>query len=377
MFRNIYGKRLLFSVRDIGTLVWTLIFPLILSTLFYFAFSGLDTAGLLDRFPLGVVDDEAFRQDVAFSTTLEAVSDEDGLFELITFASTAEADTALEGGEIAGYIIAGETPTLVVASDGINQTVAKTFLDRYLQTRNSVEYIAMTNPAALADLPAILSPVEFTEEITLSRNPPSNMLNFFYALLAMVAMYGCFQGLTTVSYFQANMSALGARRLLSPVKRWKMLIYDMLGGLTVQYACMLIVIAYMSVVLGINFGDQLVFILLTCLVGSMLGVSFGVAVSSMSKLKEGAKASILVAVSMASVFLSGLMISNLNFIIAERAPVLSWINPAARITDAFYALYFYDTYERFLINMAVVLGMTVIFFIVSAITLRRPQYESI
>ncbi|MCL2663292.1 MAG: ABC transporter permease [Oscillospiraceae bacterium] len=377
MFRNIYGKRILFSLRDRSTMIWTLIFPLVLGTLFFAVFGGIDTSGLLETSPLGVVNDEAFRQDEAFKVALESVSGEDGLFELHIFENTSDADSALENGDITGYVIAGDIPTLIITSDGISQTIAKSFLDRFIQTRSSIIHVIATNPAAAADLPALLAPVTFTEEITLSNNPPSNVLNYFYALFAMVSMYGGFQGLNTVVYLQANMSALGARRTVSPAKRWKLVLYDLLGGLTIQFACLVILVAYLSLVLGIDFGSQVGLILLTCLAGSMLGVSFGAMVSVSSKFKENAKVAILISVSMLSVFLSGLMVGGINYIIAQRAPIVAWINPAARITDAFYSLYFYDTYGHFFLNIGIVFGMSVIMFIITAVFLRRQRYESI
>jgi len=377
MFRNIYGKGIIGRFRDRGTLVWTLIFPLVLATLFYIVFSGLDTAAMFNRFPLGVVDDDAFQQNTAFSAALESVSDEDGLFELIIFASTEDAEAALENGETFGYILAGEIPTIVVRGDGIEQTIAKTFLDRYLQTRSVIEHIMATNPAAMADITEILTPVEFTEEITLSHNPPSGMLNFFYALLAMTAMYGSFQGLQTIIYMQANLSALGARQALSPTKRWKMIFSDMLSGLTIHFACMMVLLAFMTFVLGINFGQQLGFIILTCFAGSLLGISFGAVVSVTSKLKEGGKSAILLGVTMVCVFLAGLMFPDIKFLIAQNVPIVSWINPAARLVDAFYALYFFDTYERFALNIVIVLGMSIAMFIITAILMRRHRYESI
>ena len=377
MFRNIYGKRILFSLRDRGTLIWTLIFPMVLASLFFAVFGGLDTAGLLRIFPLGVIDDEAYQNDAAFRTALESVSGDDGLFELSVFQSAAEAEAALESGDIEGYILAGDIPTLIVTADELEQTIAKSFLDRFVQTRGSIEYILSTNPGAAGDLPALLTPLTFTEEITLSQNPPSNMLYFFYALLAMMSLYGCFQGMNTILYLQANMSPLGVRRMLSPAKRWRMIIYDLLGGLTVQFACLLIALAYMAFVLGIDFGSQVGLIILTCFVGSILGVSFGAMVCATSRLKEMAKISIMISVTMVCAFLSGMMFGGLNHIIAQRAPVIAWINPAARIADAFYSLYFYDTYDFFFLNIAVVFGMAIAMFLVTVIFLRRQRYESI
>ena len=377
MFLSIYGKRLLSCLRDKELLIWTWIFPIVLSTLFYATFSNLDTVGLLSIFPLGVVDDEAYRQDAMFRSALESVSGEDGLFVLNVFSGVEEADTALENGDIDGYILAGEKPLLVVADDGITQTIAKGFLDRYLQTKSSVALILAQNPGAAQDLPALLTYADFTEEISLTQNPPSNKVSYFYALLALACLYGGFQGQYTVTYLQANLSALGARRTLAPIRRFRLYIYDLMAGITIQVLGMITVVLYITLVLRIDFGSKLGLVLLTCLIGSILGVAFGAMISAVSKMKEMAKTAILVAFTMVCSFLSGLMVGGINYIIAERAPVVSWLNPAARISDAFYALYYYDTYERYLLNIGIILAMAIAMFLVTAIFLRRQSYESI
>ena len=376
MFWNIYSKRIIMSFRNWETLVWTWIFPIILGTLFYATFGAIDTDGQLKRFPLGVVDNAEYRDDAMFRSTLEAVSGEDGLFELTVFTGNADADAALEKSEIEGYILAGDTPTLVVASDGINQTIAKSFLDQYIQTKSSVMMIIEENPAAAQNLPELLAQRSYTEEISLSQNPPTSKVNYFYALLAMVCLYGGFQGLTTVTYMQANLSALGARRTLLPVGRLLHTLSDLLGGITVQFICLLTVVAYIIFALGIDFGSQIWLVLLTCLMGSMLGVSFG-ALVSVTKLKEQAKVAILITVAMVCCFLSGLMVGGINYQIAEKAPVVSWLNPAARITDAFYCLYYYDTFDKYFLNIGIILAMTLVMFAITSLFLRRQRYESI
>ena len=47
-------------------------------------------------------------------------------------------------------------------------------------------------------------------------------------------------------------------------------------------------------------------------------------------------------------FLAGLMFVDMKYIIAVKAPFLSYINPAALISDAFYSLYLFDSHSRFL-----------------------------
>ena len=377
MFWNIYSKRVLSSLRDKDFLIWTWIFPILLATMFFAAFSNLDTVGQLSTIPVGVVDDASFRQDYAFKAALESVSGEDGLFELTVFTDTAQAETSLERSDIDGYILAGVTPKLVVTVDGINQTIIKSFLDRYLQTGSSVAHILAANPGVASELPTLLTPVNYTEEISLSRNPQTNTVNYYYSLLAMICMYGGFQGLTTVTYLQPNLSALGARRTLSPAVRWRLVTYDLLGGITIHAFFLVTVVAYITLVLGTSFGTQLWAVLLTCLAGSMLGVAFGAMVSSVTRLREQVKIAIIITVTMVCSFLSGLMVGGMNYVIAEKAPAIAWINPAARIVDAFYCLYYYDNYEQYFLNIGVILGMTVVMFLVTAVFFRRQRYESI
>lgn len=380
MFWNIYGKRILSSLRDKDSLIWTWVFPIMMATLFYFTFTSLDTAGQLNEIPLGVVDNAAYRQDVNFKSALESVSGESSgskLFALTVYSSTDEADAALEDGIIDGYVRVDSAPALVVSSDGLNQTITKSFLDNYLQTKNSIETALTQNPMAAANLSAMLERVNYTREISLSENPPTNKVSYFYALLAMICMYGGFQGLTTVTRLQANLSALGARRTMSPAGRFSVVAYDLLGGITVHFACLLVVVAYIIFVLGTNFGSKLGLVLLTCLAGSVLGVAFGAMVSVTSKLKEQAKTAILISITMVCSFLSGLMVGGINYIVAEKAPLVAWLNPTARITDAFYCLYYYDTYERYFLNIGIILTMALVMLTVTAVFVRRQRYESI
>jgi len=377
MFWNIYSKRVLSSLRNKESLIWTWIFPILLATMFSATFGNLDTVGQLRTIPVGIIDDTSFRHDEPLRAALEAASGSGGLFQLTVLSDTSEADSALESGEVDGYILAGEIPELVVSDDGINQTIVKSFLDRYVQTRSSIAYILAADPGAAPNVQALLMQEDYTKEISLSRNPQTNTVNYYYSLLAMICMYGGFQGLTTVTYLQPNLSALGARRTLSPVARWRLVIYDLLGGITIHVVFLLTVVAYIILVLGTSFGSQLWAVLLTCLAGSMLGVAFGAMVSSVSRLKEQVKIAIIITVTMVCSFLSGLMVGGMNYIIAERAPVVAWMNPAARIVDAFYCLYYYDNYERYFLNIGVILCMTVVMFLITAIFFRRQRYESI
>jgi len=380
MFWNIYWKRILSSLRSKDMIIWTWAFPIMLSTLFYFTLTNLDEESLLKIIPVGIVTDAAFEQDTTFQTIIDTVSEpgEDQLFDLHRVDNAEQGDALLLQGEIDGYIqFKNKTPDFITKNDGLNQTIIKSFLDNYLQTKSSMEKLMTENPSALHQAASLFSREAFTKEISLTENPPTDTVNFFYALLAMVCMYGGFLGLKSVSMLQANLSPLGARRTMSPVKRFRLITCDLLGCITVHFACLLVIVSYIVFVLGISFGSKSGLVILTCLAGSLLGVSFGALVSISAKLKEAAKTAVLIVTTMICCFLSGLMFSGINYLIAQKAPALSWLNPAARIVDAFYCLYYYDTYDRYFLNIGILLLMSLVMFTMTAFFLRRQRYESI
>jgi len=81
--------------------------------------------------------------------------------------------------------------------------------------------------------------------------------------------------------------------------------------------------------------------------------------------------------SMLMSFLAGLMWVDMKEVIARKAPVLSYINPAALIADAFYSLYVFDTHRRFFINIGMLCVISVVMCVASFMQLRRERYASI
>jgi hypothetical protein len=328
------------------------------------------------------VADQAYRQAAGFQAALEEVSKEgeDRLLQLTRVETREEADRLLEDGRVEGYLtIEDGAPKLTVRDDGLNQTILKSFLDQYLQISATAAHILERNPQAAQQglLTDLMGQQEFTREISLSNAKPSHQLPYFYALIAMVCLYGSFQGLTSAFYLQANLSALGARRSMAPRKKLAMITADMLGSLAVHLLTMLVLLCYLLLVLRLDFGNQIGYLLLTVLVGSIVGVSLGALVGAALRIKVEAKTAILITLSLACCFLAGLMVEGISYAIQQNAPAAAWLNPAARISDAFYCLYYYDNHTRYFMDLGVLCAMAAIFGLGAMACLRRRKYESI
>ena len=319
---------------------------------------------------------DGFGRDI-FSRVLKGAGTTYGI-ALCTVAIGAVCGTVL--GAVTGYfrLDAQGVPCLIVKEDGLNQTILQSFLDEYRQTAASLSRVARENPDALpAAIAAISRGADYTQEFSLSAARPSATVNYYYALLAMVCLYGSFTGMDIITYLQANLSPLGARRSLAPVKKMKMVLADLLSGFTIHSACLLTTLAYIALVLRVDFGPHFGLVLLTCLAGSLVGVSLGALLSAATRLSPITKTGLLVSLSMVCCFLAGLMMEGISYQVAQNAPAVAWLNPAARIADAFYCLYYFDTYHRFFLDIGVLLAMAAALFGGAVLFLRRRKYESI
>ena len=398
MFGNIYRKYILRAVRSREMIIWTLLFPIALATLFHFAFSGLEEADTFHSIPTAVVESSAFGRKYYLREMLEMLGEgENAVLDLTWAADTGEAEELLKEEKVKGYIAVEETEVkLYVREDGIYQTILKNLLDRYLQTEHTIQTIVEDDPKralALAgefadasgswDMEAFEESLNGREgealigELRLSGRKPSETASYYYALLAMLCMYGGFHGLVLVEGLQANLSLQGARNTLSPGNQYRLFVGSYLGALTIQTVCVIVSICYMRFVLRVDFGAQLGWVFATGFVGSMNGIAFGSLIGLPSKWKGGVKNGILVGVSMICSFLAGLMVSGINYLVQKHVPAVAMINPAARIADAFYCLYYYDGHTRYFQNIGILLVMTAVFLGISIAAVRRVQYESI
>lgn len=380
MFGHLFVYRLKCLLRDRETVFWTLLFPLLLATFFHFAFGRL-MAGTEGFEPVKavIVENEAYREDIGFQQAMALLAEADGdqLLEL-TLAGAREAERLLEEGAVSGIITAGEPVSLAVRKPGLEESMLKVILDEYMYTTKTAGEIISKNPEAAPELLAELgNRPAYTEELSFSGAVPDTYLGFFYALMAMACLYSAFWGLRNTVDLQADLSAQGARRCAAPTHKLKVVLSDTLAALLISFCELLLLLAYLALVLRIGFGDQLGCVLLAGLAGCLAGVSLGNFTGTFLRGSEGLKTGVLIGASMLMSFLAGLMWAEIKYIIACKAPLLSYINPAALIADAFYSLYLFDSHRRFFMNIGLLLLISAVLCTASFIRLRREKYASI
>lgn len=381
MFGHIFVNRCKCLVRDTGVMFWTALFPIILATLFALAFSNLPGADRLGTINIAVVNNNEYQSSPGFQAALSSAQSGAGgdaaLFG-VRLGSRQQADEWLKNNKIDGYIELRDGPYLTVRESGIKQTIIKEFLDDYLRKSTSLAVIMKTNPPAM---PGVMSDIQhdhnYIKAVSPTRGEPNMTLNYYFALVAMACLYGSYWGVKEVSAMQADLSPQGARVSLAPMNKSKILLGSFCAATVVQLLSVLTLVAYLALVLRVDFGHNLFYIIWVCILGSITGILMGALIGAAVKKGEAVKIAVMIVTSLFLSFLAGLMIADMKYIVTNAVPIMAFINPAHLITDALYSLYYLSTYHRFYTNIMLLTVFILVFYLLVYLLVRRQRYASL
>lgn len=392
MFFHNFKYALKTLLKNKTLIFWTFAFPIILGTFFQMAFSDIEKNEMLDIIPIGIVETDY--QDPILKEAFVSLSEEQSEEQLfnIFYAEETEAQQLLEDSKIIGYVLLEESPKVVIQKNGIEATILKTVVEEVLEMETVAQNIVGVELSQL-DFTEIESLDTFYMDIyqkilkiknqndtsieDISRAHLSYTMIEFYTLIAMACLYGGILGMVAINRNLANMSANGKRIAVSPIPKTKLIFSSALASYLVQLMGLFLLFLYTILVLKVDYGNQFLFIVLLALVGSFAGLSLGILISCLFKTNENTKTGILIAITMLGCFFSGMMGITMKYIIDKNIPILNLINPASMITDGFYALYYYDTLNRYWFNIGSLLLFVFFMIALSIFELRRQKYDSI
>ncbi|WP_455504270.1 ABC transporter permease [Blautia sp.] len=366
---------LLVKVKNFATTFWPLIFPLLLGTMFYFAFGNIDDADF-ETVQVGIVKEE--EPDTLFLMFLDQVENNGNHLIAAQELSGTAALAKLENEEISGIYYVGKAPSLTVAANGIPQSILQSVLTSYETGKSTIRQIVRAHPSGLwKGIQKMLNQQEPITQVSLGGHTINGTVQFFYALIAMTCLYGCFIGFGSAITLQANITALAARRCVTPTHKLKLILSEQIASFLLGYFDVIVLLVYLRYILKLDFQGKIGPMLLISFFGSLIGVSIGIFVGSLGKMKEGVKIGIILGISMICSFLSGLMNNTMKDIVEKNAPFINRINPAALISDAFYCINVYDDLERYYRNLITLAVMSVVLVTASFLLIRRENYDSI
>lgn len=378
---RIIKTQLLVNLREKSGVFWTLLFPLILATLFHFAIGGIESFGKMEKIKAAIVTEEGSSSEEKASQEMFAEyleTFQDSYLEVIPL-SLKEAEKQLENDEITGVFYNNSEKLLAVGRSSVFSSVLKQILDIYVKNEYTLKKIMEEHPENLEKAVQVMGDYEnVTEKVTAGRKSMNTVQTYFFALLAMACMYGSFLAMYNTVGVQANTSDLGARVCAGCVEKWKSIAGSLLSAWILNLGEILILVFYMQVILkDIDGQGQMGKILLICVISCFCSSSLGLLVGTAGKINAKDKNGLIISISMVCSFMADLMVRGIKYGIEEHIPVLNRINPAALISDAFYSVLVYEDMQRYFRCLLGLLGLGLVMFAAAVLSMRRMRYESI
>ncbi|MBM6943200.1 ABC transporter permease [Collinsella intestinalis] len=383
------------TVRSTGVIIWCFAFPLIMATIFMTMFAGMQSNQGAHTIALGVVEDTGWQRADGMRTMLESLTRTDAganeipLLALTGYEDRAAAETGVLAGEVDAALVVdadGKARLLVSPSDAgsTDQAIVQTVLDRYLQGEELAGILAAQNPEALADPAARAALAQnlsgddaSTAELSVLREPPSELSRFYYALLGYSCIMCSTIAQTLIDRTRIAATPEGSRRQVGALSPARQLAAALVASWLVVMASMMLAVAYYYVVGGISFGGRLWLTPVACGACALVSCALGAFLGSLPGVRPDAKDALITIATLALSLPAGLFgtpaLDVANWL-SQHAPLVQLLNPAVQTTEAMLSLTFYDSLAPFasacgtLLFIAAILGAGALLF------MRRQRY---
>lgn len=377
-------------LRNKALIFWTFAFPIILGLFFNLAFQNIEKKEQLQVIDIAIINSNDYNNNKIVKESLnELTKGKNKLFN-IQLTDEKTSKDLLKNNKITGYLTFKENQVnITVKNSGVEETVLKQVLEQ-IQTNSKIINKKVENEISkqVATNKEInyeqiyQNALSLLNENNIKINNISNKnLSYtmieYYTLIAMACLYGAMLSMFIINYQLPNMNSTGKRISASPINKSKQLISSLLSAYIVQLIGLLLLFLFTIFILKVDYGKNLLYVIITSLCGALAGLSLGVATSTLFKTNENAKTGIIIAITMLFCFLSGMMGITMKYIIDKNIPLLNMINPANMITDALYSLYYYSTFDRFYKDILSLLIFSCIMILISIKGLRRQKYDNI
>ena len=360
------------------SIFWTLVFPILLATFMYMAFCNIyEQDEMFSNIKVAVVTEDESANGLNYM--LDALSDGDDALLSVTRMSESDAEKLLADEEVEGIIYTDDVK-LTVAESSVNASILETVLSEYKQYEHALKDIYKYGTEPKGDMSNLVEKLSeqrsyYTEKAS-TEGSQNVYNNYFYAIFAMSCLFASLSSIEMMSNLQANVSATGKRKNVSPQRKMTFVLAEFAALLLIHFVVEVISFIYMSCI-GVDFGDRVWEILLTLFVGCFIGLAIGVIVGAISKLAEGTKIGIVIGISMVMSILSDLCINGIKYEIQQHVPIINKLNPAALISDSFYALNVYSDHQVFTENIVIMTIEAVVLIAVGILMVRRNRYASV
>ena len=216
MFAHNFKYSLKILLKNKSLLFWSLVFPIILGTLFKLAFSNIENSETFNIIDIAIVNNSEINP--FYKETIKSLSSNESENQIFAtkYVTLNEAKNLLNDKKISAYIqFEEDTPVIHVKENGTNETIIRYVFDEIriqkdiyeeVLAKMTLENTPPSDDAKLLELPQIK--VELND---ISNKNLSYTNIEYYTLLAMASLYGGLISMFLTNKHQPNISALVKR----------------------------------------------------------------------------------------------------------------------------------------------------------------------
>lgn len=193
----------------------------------------------------------------------------------------------------------------------------------------------------------------------------------------MVSTYGIFSGIEIVKLIQANMSNIGARINVTPLKKHEFLLAGIVVALILNLFANGILLIFIKYALRLNLFTETKYSTILILMGNLFGIALGIFIGVSNKKNEGVKNAMALAITLFLSFISGMIGPDIKVMIDKSVPILSRINPISIITNNLYRINLLGSTKSAREGILILSFYCIALIFTSYIFLRRKNYDSI
>ncbi len=382
---------LILTIRSKSFVFWMTVFPLILCTAFYLAFSNLDN-DMEFKVKLGIVEGSQIENILSTIPILD-----------IEKNSEIELEKKLKNDEIDGFLDNNYDLILLSKSENQNKNSilintikeVKKYSQAYAIKGNNRLNLGLSNNDILRfsfkdtvlfiydnkiyeSLNFSDFEYKFTDEITYISSESSILKTVFYSSFGMFSLYGIYISLFMMYLVQGYLSPLACRISVSPYKKSTLIAVVFIDSFLLNIFFNLIIMSYVSFVLKIKLFSNLNLTVLTLLIASLLGNSIGILIGIGRKLSNEKKTvltSVLLLILSFSCGMNGS--SSIKLLIEDYFPLFNRINPVNLVNESLYKINLIHDINHLARNWITLIAMSIVLLLISFITLRRKSYDSL
>lgn len=369
---NIIIKEIKHNFRNKRSLAIMILFPIVLIVILGTAFSKVmsNDIKLGEIRALYTVQGEG-NVEKAFEDLKKGLKDYN-----VSFKETEDIEKAKESVKDSNYscyiLVNEDSKEIKIYKNDryyLDASFVEGILNTFVQRYNVINEISEKNPRVLEEI-LKESDKTFVKTETLNEKKEPRAVDYYgVTMTTLIVLYSSMTGAFAMRS-EKNRKTEG-RMMAAPVAKKEIFIGKTVGAVVVTILQILIVILFSKYILGVNWGDNIIILLLVIGSEIIMAVSLGIGVSFLTK-TESAMNGILQLMIPVMVFLGGgyVPIEQFN---SEMLNSISNFSPVRWVNSSILNIVFRDNYEKVLPTVAINITAAVIFLIIASMLFRREE----